>query len=239
MPVARSCPPGGPKAARGCRPERDRTRAAGRGAHASARRIQCDCPRWRSRGVTRARRALLPRCRRSDRGGAARRLRRGAICWPGCRTQSSSSPAPAPRSRSTSAASARVPAGRACHRRGEHCRRSRPRCPPRSRVGARARPRWRPTAALGLRRGLPMRGLLLSLIRGYQRVVSPMLMPRCRFAPSCSDYAREAIAVHGAARGSWLAVRRVSRCHPFHPGGYDPVPLQESTPSQRWAKGAS
>lgn len=58
----------------------------------------------------------------------------------------------------------------------------------------------------------------------YQRFISPLLAPRCRFAPSCSQYAVDALRAHGAARGLWLAVRRIARCHPFHPGGYDPVP---------------
>ena len=58
----------------------------------------------------------------------------------------------------------------------------------------------------------------------YQRFISPLLGPRCRFAPSCSQYAVEALRAHGAARGLWLAVRRLARCHPFNPGGYDPVP---------------
>lgn len=66
--------------------------------------------------------------------------------------------------------------------------------------------------------------LLIGLISGYRRFISPLLAPRCRFYPSCSAYALEAIRVHGAGRGSWLAVRRLSRCHPFHPGGLDPVP---------------
>jgi putative membrane protein insertion efficiency factor len=66
--------------------------------------------------------------------------------------------------------------------------------------------------------------LLLALVRGYRRLVSPMLTPRCRFAPSCSSYAEEALAVHGALRGGWLALARLARCHPFHPGGVDPVP---------------
>ena len=66
--------------------------------------------------------------------------------------------------------------------------------------------------------------ILLFLISGYRRLVSPFLRPRCRFYPSCSAYAAEAIGKHGALKGSFLAVRRVLRCHPFHPGGVDPVP---------------
>lgn len=70
----------------------------------------------------------------------------------------------------------------------------------------------------------PVARVLLVLVFGYRRWISPLLGPRCRFAPSCSAYAAEALAVHGAGRGSWLAVRRIARCHPFHPGGHDPVP---------------
>lgn len=70
----------------------------------------------------------------------------------------------------------------------------------------------------------PVAALLLFLIRVYQLVLSPLLGPRCRFHPSCSHYAAQAIARHGALRGSALAVRRVARCHPLNPGGYDPVP---------------
>jgi len=66
--------------------------------------------------------------------------------------------------------------------------------------------------------------VLIHLIGGYQRVVSPLLVPRCRFAPSCSAYALQAVTEHGALRGGWLAIRRIGRCHPFHPGGFDPVP---------------
>jgi putative membrane protein insertion efficiency factor len=69
-----------------------------------------------------------------------------------------------------------------------------------------------------------MRPFLLSLIRLYQRWVSPLLGANCRFYPSCSCYAHEAIAKHGAIRGSLLAAWRLLRCHPWHPGGYDPVP---------------
>lgn len=64
----------------------------------------------------------------------------------------------------------------------------------------------------------------MTLIRGYQWTLSPMLGARCRFYPSCSCYAHEAVERHGALHGLWLAVKRLSRCHPFSPGGYDPVP---------------
>jgi len=66
--------------------------------------------------------------------------------------------------------------------------------------------------------------LLLLPLRFYQRWISPALGPRCRFAPSCSHYAAEALQVHGPLRGSWLAGRRLLRCHPWNPGGHDPVP---------------
>ena len=66
--------------------------------------------------------------------------------------------------------------------------------------------------------------LLMIPIAGYRRFISPLLGPRCRFAPSCSEYALGALAEHGAVRGLWLAARRIARCHPFNPGGYDPVP---------------
>jgi uncharacterized protein len=68
------------------------------------------------------------------------------------------------------------------------------------------------------------RRLLAALIRGYQVAISRFLPPSCRFHPSCSQYALEAVTRHGALRGGWLAARRLARCHPFHPGGYDPVP---------------
>lgn len=69
-----------------------------------------------------------------------------------------------------------------------------------------------------------MKALLLGLIAVYRYAISPMLGRNCRFMPSCSEYASEAIHRHGSVRGSWLALRRVLRCHPWNPGGYDPVP---------------
>lgn len=69
-----------------------------------------------------------------------------------------------------------------------------------------------------------MKRLALGVITLYQRAVSPMLPPACRFTPTCSEYARIAVETHGVARGGLLAARRIARCHPFNPGGYDPVP---------------
>lgn len=68
--------------------------------------------------------------------------------------------------------------------------------------------------------------LLRGLIRSYQLLISPVLGPSCRYLPSCSDYAAEAIERHGALAGTWLAVRRLARCHPWGGSGYDPVPEQ-------------
>jgi putative membrane protein insertion efficiency factor len=72
--------------------------------------------------------------------------------------------------------------------------------------------------------------LLRGIIRLYQLFVSPLLGPRCRYLPSCSDYAAEAIALHGPARGVWLAGRRLLRCHPWGGSGYDPVPSPTHAP---------
>ena len=69
--------------------------------------------------------------------------------------------------------------------------------------------------------------LLIALIRVYQYLFSPLIGSHCRFQPSCSHYAVEAIQGHGALRGSYLALRRLARCHPWHPGGVDPVPLKK------------
>jgi putative membrane protein insertion efficiency factor len=69
-----------------------------------------------------------------------------------------------------------------------------------------------------------MRRVVLALLRLYKRVISPLLPPACRFYPSCSEYAMQAIAKHGLLRGGILASKRLIKCHPLHPGGYDPVP---------------
>ncbi|MDD2948450.1 MAG: membrane protein insertion efficiency factor YidD [Rugosibacter sp.] len=66
--------------------------------------------------------------------------------------------------------------------------------------------------------------MLVFLVRGYQLFVSPLLGPRCRFYPTCSQYAVEALQTHGAVKGMWLTLRRILRCHPLQPGGHDPVP---------------
>ncbi len=68
------------------------------------------------------------------------------------------------------------------------------------------------------------RSILAAALRGYKRVVSPLLPPACRFVPSCSEYAAEAVELHGAVRGTALAIARLCRCHPFCRGGFDPVP---------------
>ncbi|MBS0017218.1 MAG: membrane protein insertion efficiency factor YidD [Arthrospira sp. PLM2.Bin9] len=69
-----------------------------------------------------------------------------------------------------------------------------------------------------------MKRILIGLIRGYKSLISPVLPPACRFYPTCSEYAMEAIDRFGIFRGGWMAIARILRCHPLHPGGYDPVP---------------
>ncbi len=75
-----------------------------------------------------------------------------------------------------------------------------------------------------------MQKILIWLIKGYRLIVSPYLAPHCRFTPSCSEYALIAITQHGTLRGFALAIKRLLRCHPWHPGGYDPVPERKEKP---------
>jgi putative membrane protein insertion efficiency factor len=77
-----------------------------------------------------------------------------------------------------------------------------------------------------------MRQLLILLLRGYRLVISPIYGQVCRYHPSCSAYALEAVTQHGALRGAWLAARRVGRCHPWAAGGYDPVPPVTPAPAE-------
>ncbi len=84
-----------------------------------------------------------------------------------------------------------------------------------------------------------MKTVLLALLRAYQLFVSPLLGQNCRFYPSCSHYAMEAIRVHGAARGGLLAAKRLGRCHPWHEGGFDPVPPADPTQSSTTACGCN
>ena len=69
-----------------------------------------------------------------------------------------------------------------------------------------------------------MQSVMIGAIRGYQLFISPLFPAACRYYPTCSTYAIEAIGKYGAVKGVWLALRRIGRCHPFRPGGYDPVP---------------
>ena len=72
-------------------------------------------------------------------------------------------------------------------------------------------------------KNLPMKGMLV-MLRFYKREISPMLPPCCRYTPTCSEYAMQAVEKYGAVKGGWLPAKRILRCHPFHEGGYDPVP---------------
>ena len=82
-----------------------------------------------------------------------------------------------------------------------------------------------------------MKWAALGLIRGYQRTISRLLPSSCRFYPSCSEYTHQAIERHGLVRGGWLGVKRLARCHPFNPGGYDPVPAPvEHRSSATWIR---
>ncbi|MEL7409742.1 MAG: membrane protein insertion efficiency factor YidD [Cyanobacteria bacterium J06558_2] len=74
-----------------------------------------------------------------------------------------------------------------------------------------------------------MKTPIIWLIKGYRQFISPLFPPTCRFQPTCSQYAIEAISTYGTIKGSWLAVTRIARCHPFHPGGYDPIPPKDES----------
>lgn len=78
-----------------------------------------------------------------------------------------------------------------------------------------------------------MKRLLIGLVRGYQLLISPFLGNNCRYSPSCSAYTIEAMEKHGPLKGIWMGMRRVGRCHPFHEGGYDPVPDPEPETDSR------
>ena len=77
-----------------------------------------------------------------------------------------------------------------------------------------------------------MKEILILLIRFYQKFISPMFPAKCRFYPTCSQYTLEAIKEHGAIKGTYLGIRRILKCHPFHEGGYDPVPKKENKNSE-------
>lgn len=81
-----------------------------------------------------------------------------------------------------------------------------------------------------------MKRLLLWLLKSYKQFISPLLPPACRFYPTCSEYAMDAIARFGPFLGTWLAIQRILRCHPLHPGGYDPVPTPEELQAYRNGK---
>ena len=84
---------------------------------------------------------------------------------------------------------------------------------------------------LGRAVGTGLTAVLLLLVRGYQLLISPMIAPRCRFYPSCSAYAVQALQTHGPIRGTWLSARRLGRCHPWNPGGVDLVPPRKGSAS--------
>jgi putative membrane protein insertion efficiency factor len=85
----------------------------------------------------------------------------------------------------------------------------------------------------------PLRWTLIGFLRAYRLVISPLYGQVCRYHPSCSAYALEAVTLHGSLRGTWLAVRRLSRCHPWAAGGYDPVPPRSVTPESSRAPAGS
>jgi len=95
-----------------------------------------------------------------------------------------------------------------------------------------------PVSGTQRERRRPVSGSVLLLIRGYQKALSPLFGNNCRYLPTCSEYTYEAIEIHGAAKGSWLGIRRIGRCQPFHQGGFDPVPGSPDT-SNDVSKGSS
>ena len=178
--------------------------------------------RRRHLGAAPARRSLVrDRPRPPSRPGG---LRGRPGVWAGGAPQPSSPSAAAPDASSPAGAARRCTARRAgtsrCRRR-QHCRSAR---------------RPGPPAGPGARRTRPepvVRHLLVGLLRAYRAVVSPWYGQVCRYHPSCSAYALEAVQTHGAARGGWLALRRLARCHPWAPGGVDPVPVPPAVASAR------
>lgn len=80
---------------------------------------------------------------------------------------------------------------------------------------------------------MTMKIILIGLIKGYRKFISPLFPPTCRFQPTCSQYTLEAIENFGPFQGSWLGIKRILRCHPFHPGGYDPIPSSNKKSSQK------
>ena len=79
----------------------------------------------------------------------------------------------------------------------------------------------------------PLQSAAIGLVRGYQIAISPLIGPRCRFIPTCSQYAIEAINIHGLQKGTWLASKRLLKCHPLNPGGCDPVPQPDNLTNKR------
>ena len=94
-------------------------------------------------------------------------------------------------------------------------------------------------SATAKRRTGPVAFLILCIVRAYQKVLSPLSGQNCRYAPSCSHYTYEAIEIHGALKGSWLGMKRIGRCHPFHEGGFDPVPGSPDSLAQNSQRGTT